>query len=66
MNSRLDDQERQETYPQTARRAIVPAPRVRQSVLGHNVRYVLGFGLAGVIIAFAIVYIIFFGPHLGS
>ena len=28
---------------------------VRQGVTGHNVRYVLGFGLAGVVTAFALV-----------
>lgn len=28
---------------------------VRQGVTGHNVRYVLGFGLAGIIAAFALV-----------
>jgi hypothetical protein len=28
---------------------------VRQAVTGHNVRYVLAFGLAGVITAFALV-----------
>lgn len=27
----------------------------------HNVRYVLGFGVAGVVIAFAVVYLAFFG-----
>jgi hypothetical protein len=34
----------------------IPAPEARQgAVLGH-VRYVLGFGLALVIVAFAIIY----------
>jgi hypothetical protein len=28
----------------------------RQAVTGHNVRYVLGFGLAGIIVGFVIVY----------
>jgi hypothetical protein len=32
----------------------------RQGVTGHNVRYVLVFGTAGIIIAFAIIYIVFF------
>jgi hypothetical protein len=44
--------------PQTA---TVPARRARQGVTGHNVRYVLGFGLLGVVVAFLIVYLIFFG-----
>ena len=34
--------------------------RVRQGVTGHNVRYVLGWGLTGVIAAFVVLYFIFF------
>jgi hypothetical protein len=34
--------------------------RARASVTGHNVRYVLSFGLLAVIIAFAIVYLNYF------
>ena len=33
---------------------------VRAGVTGHNVRYVLIFGLIAVIIAFAIVYLVYF------
>ena len=36
------------------------ADEAREGVVGHNVRYVLGFGLAGAILAFAIVYGYFF------
>ena len=32
----------------------------RQGVTGQNVRYVLWFGLAGVIIAFAAIYVVYF------
>ena len=32
----------------------------RQAVKGHGVRYVLGFGLSGAVIAMVVVYIIFF------
>ena len=35
--------------------------RTRGGVTGHNVRYVLAFGLAGIIIAFAIVGLYFGG-----
>ena len=45
----------------TAHEGIVPAPRARQAVTGHNVRYVLAFGLAGVVVAFVIVYIVYAG-----
>jgi hypothetical protein len=41
--------------------SIVPTPRARQGVTGHNVRYVLGFGLTAIIIAFIIVYLLYFG-----
>jgi len=34
--------------------------RTRAGVTGHNVRYVLSFGLIGVIVGFAIVYLAFF------
>jgi hypothetical protein len=33
--------------------------RARAGVTGHNVRYVLGFGLVGVIVAFVIVFLIY-------
>jgi hypothetical protein len=36
------------------------ADEAREGVVGHNVRYMLRFGLAGVILAFAIVYGYFF------
>jgi hypothetical protein len=35
--------------------------KARAGVTGHNVRYVLAFGLAGVIIAFLIIGFYFFG-----
>ena len=36
------------------------ANEAREGVVGHNVRYMLLFGLAGVIVAFAIVYLYYF------
>jgi hypothetical protein len=36
------------------------AERARAGVTGHNVRYVLGFGLIAVIIGFGILYIAYF------
>jgi hypothetical protein len=44
-----------------ASQPVVPTPRARQAVTGHNVRYVLGFGIAGIVIAFLIVYLTYFG-----
>jgi Flp pilus assembly protein TadB len=37
----------------------VTATQARAGVTGHNVRYVLFAGLAGVIVAFVIVYLVF-------
>jgi hypothetical protein len=39
---------------------VVTAQQARQGVTGHNVRYVLGYGLAGVIIVFAIIWLAYF------
>lgn len=39
---------------------MVPAQQPRQGVTGHNVRYVLGIGIAAAIVAFAALYIIYF------
>jgi hypothetical protein len=41
----------------TQSRAVVPTARARQGVTGHNVRYVLAFGIAAVVVAFVIVYL---------
>ncbi|MDC7787576.1 hypothetical protein PQJ75_14435 [Rhodoplanes sp. TEM] len=36
------------------------APEARQGTTGHNVRWVLGFGVGGAVVALAIVYLWFF------
>jgi hypothetical protein len=43
------------------RKTVLPTDEARQAVTGHGVRYVLTFGLAGVIIAFVIVLLLFIG-----
>jgi hypothetical protein len=53
--------EYKEADRRTAQQEVVPTPRARQGVTGHNVRYVLGFGLAAIVVAFLIVYAIYFG-----
>jgi hypothetical protein len=40
---------------------VVSEVKARQGVTGHNVRYVLGFSLAAIVIAFAAVYLVYFG-----
>jgi hypothetical protein len=41
-------------------RPVVPARQARQGVTGHNVRYVLGFSIAAIIIVFGIIWQIYF------
>ena len=38
----------------------LPGVEARAGVTGHKVRYVLAFGLIGVVVAFVIVYLIYF------
>ena len=45
---------------QSGQRTIVTTQQARQGVTGHNVRYVLGIGIAAVIVAFAVLYAIYF------
>ena len=40
--------------------AIETPNEARQGVTGHNVRYVLLFGLAAVVLAFAVIYVVAF------
>jgi hypothetical protein len=42
---------------------VKSANEAREGVTGHNVRYVLAFGVAGVVLAFAVVYVVMFGWH---
>ena len=34
---------------------VLPTDKARQGVTGHNVRYVLGFGLAGAVIGVVVI-----------
>ena len=44
-----------------AKRPIVMSEvRAKQGVTGHNVRYVLGFGLAGATLALMVLYLFYF------
>ena len=47
--------------PPAERPTLKTTDQARQGVTGHNVRYVLVFGLVGVAIAFAIIYLVYFG-----
>jgi len=44
----------------TEARPVVPTTQARQGVTGHNVRYVLGVGIAAVVVAFAAIWLYYF------
>jgi len=46
--------ERQTVHP------VTPTQDARQGVTGHNVRYVLGFGIAAIVIAFFVIWLVYF------
>ncbi len=48
--------------PEEKRRVEISRTEARAGVTGHNVRYVLGFGLAAVVIAFAV--ILYYALHM--
>jgi hypothetical protein len=41
-------------------RTVLPAQQARQGAVGNNVRYVLGVGLAAIVIVFGIIYLVYF------
>jgi hypothetical protein len=41
-------------------RVVLDKDEAREGVTGHNVRYVLGFSLAGVVAVFVLLYIFYF------
>ena len=57
MGSRREDQL---SNPDAERPIVMSGVRARQGVTGHNVRYVLGFGLAAAIVVLTLVYLFYF------
>lgn len=45
---------------ETVHGPVVSTRDARDAVVGHNVRYVLGFGLLAIVIAFVAVYLVYF------
>lgn len=45
---------------ESEQRIVVSTQQARQGVTGHNVRYVLGIGVAAVIVAFVVLYALYF------
>ena len=60
MSSPQDRTEFGQRHLQRDQRTVVPTEQARQGVTGHNVRYVLGIGIAAVIVAFAVLYALYF------
>jgi hypothetical protein len=61
MASPSDSAPKQHPWTNAELRTVVPTQQARQGATGHNVRYVLGFGLAGIVITFAVIYLVYFG-----
>jgi hypothetical protein len=60
MSSAQDGPVSAEPRLQSDVRTVVPTQQAHQGVTGHNVRYVLGVGLAAAIVAFVVLYAIYF------
>ncbi|HTV38845.1 MAG TPA: hypothetical protein VMF12_20630 [Xanthobacteraceae bacterium] len=45
---------------ETVHRPVLSAQKARQGAIGHNVRYVLGFGIAAVVIVFFAIWFFYF------
>jgi hypothetical protein len=56
-----DSTPERQNWSDAEQRPVVPKVEARQAVTGHNVRYVLGFGVAAIIIAFVVIYLVYFG-----
>jgi hypothetical protein len=59
MNADPPAPEYREAERKTAHQPVTPAPQARAGVTGHNVRYVLAFGLGAAVLAFLIVYLVY-------
>lgn len=45
---------------ETVHNPVVPTDKARQGATGQNVRYVLGFGMVAIIVAFFVIYLAYF------
>jgi hypothetical protein len=65
MDTRRMDTRRSDQVPGSAEapQIVKSTNEAREGVTGHNVRYVLFFGTAGVVLAFAVVYALTVGWH---
>jgi hypothetical protein len=62
MNSQTEaPQQDEQTKRQTVHTPVVPAQKARQGATGHNVRYVLGFSLAAIVVVFLAIWLVYSG-----
>jgi hypothetical protein len=52
--------ERYDSYRTSGLRPVIGTQQARQGVTGHNVRLILGFSMAAVVLVFAIIWIVYF------
>ena len=52
-----DEWSERETIPHSP---VLPAQNARQGAVGHNARYVLGFGVVAIVVVFFAVYLAYF------
>jgi hypothetical protein len=45
---------------ETVHSPVLSAQDAREGAVGHNVRYVLGFSVAAIVIAFVVIYLVYF------
>jgi hypothetical protein len=58
---RTDEPQRREwSQRETVHSPVLPAQTVRQGATGHNVRYVLGFGIVAAVIVLAAIWLVYF------
>jgi hypothetical protein len=53
-------QPREWSERETVHSPVVPEQDARQGATGQNVRYVLGFGLAAIVIVFLVIWLVYF------
>ncbi len=53
-------QPREWSERQTVHTPVLPEQNARQGATGQNVRYVLGFGIAAIVIVFLVIWLIYF------
>jgi hypothetical protein len=54
-------QRREWSEQQTVHSPVLSAQNARQGATGHNVRYILGFSVAAIVIVFFVIYLVYFG-----